>query len=238
MLLIAGMVLGVLLALGLWFWWACSVPTSTFFRPALIRGPQTGKRICLTFDDGPVSPSTERILDILRAHAVSATFFLCGKRVEKNPDLMRRIAAEGHEIGNHTYSHLFLYFKSRRRMAQEIDRTQECIEKVLGRRPTFFRPPYGARWFGLVPTLRERELNMVMWSATGYDWKKDTAGIVAAALKELRPGAILLLHDGLESNDPNRVDRSRTIEALPQIISQVRARGYTFVPLQEFLTSN
>lgn len=171
------------LAFGLWFWWACSVPSSTFFRPVLIHGPRNGRRICLTFDDGPAEQFTEQVLDILREHQVPATFFVCGKNAEKHPDLLHRIMAEGHEVGNHTYSHPFLYFKSRRRMAEEIDRTQAIIEGLTGFRPSIFRPPYGARWFGLIPTLRERNMHVVLWSATGYDWKNDVQGITKAALE-------------------------------------------------------
>jgi peptidoglycan/xylan/chitin deacetylase (PgdA/CDA1 family) len=223
------------LAFGLWFWWACAVPTSTFFRPALIRGPEEGKRICLTFDDGPASPFTEQVLAILRGYQVPATFFVCGKNVERDPDLVRRIVAEGHAVGNHTYSHPFVLFKSRQRIAEEIDRTQEVLEKVAGHRPRIFRPPYGARWFGLVPTLLERGMHLVLWSATGYDWKNDVPGIVAATMKNLKPGAVILLHDGRETRWAARVDRSRTVEALPGIIAGARQRGYTFVPLQEFL---
>ena len=184
------------LAFGLWFWWACATPSSTFFRPVLVRGPQQGKRISLTFDDGPSEQFTAQVLDILREHRVPATFFVCGKNVEEHPDLLRRIVAEGHEVGNHSYSHPYFFFKSRRRMAEEIDRTQAIIEKVVGFRPNIFRPPYGARWFGLVPTLLERGMLLIQWSATGYDWKKDAAAITQAALRDLMPGAIVLLHDG------------------------------------------
>lgn len=239
MLLIALASLAVVgLAFGLWFWWACAIPSSRFFRPALIRGPQEGKRIALTFDDGPASPWTEQILAILGVHQVPATFFLCGKNVEGNTGLARRIAAEGHEVGNHTYSHPYLWFKSRRRIAAEIDRGQEVIEKVVGYRPKMFRPPYGARWFGLVPILRERGMHLVLWSAAGYDWKKDAAGIVAATLRELKPGAVILLHDGRETRPAGQVDRSITVQALPGIIAAARERGYKFVPLQDFLPSS
>ena len=226
------------LAFGLWFWWACSEPSSTFFRPVLIRGPQEGKRVALTFDDGPAEPFTEQVLDILREHQVPATFFVCGKNVEKHPDLLRRMVAEGHEVGNHTYSHLFVYFKSRRRMAEEIDRTQEAIAKVTGLRPNIFRPPYGARWFGLVPTLLERGMHLILWSATGYDWRKDAQGITAAALRELKPGAVILLHDGREKRPAGEIDRSRTVSALPAIIAGARHQGYTFAPLKDFLPSS
>jgi len=235
LLAIFGIVLALGLGFGVWFWWACSEPWSTFFRPVLIRGPRDGKRISLTFDDGPSERFTEPVLAILHEHHVPATFFLCGKNVDDHPELVRRIVAEGHMIGNHTYSHPFMYFKSRRRMADEIDRAQQAIESVAGFRPKVFRPPYGARWFGLVPTLVARGIHMVLWSATGYDWKHDVPGIVRSALKELKPGAIILLHDGRETRPITEIDRSKTVQALPQILTGARKLGYTFVPLTEFL---
>jgi len=223
------------LAFGLWFWWACATPSSTFFRPVLIRGRRAAKRVCLTFDDGPAERFTEQLLNILREHKVPATFFVCGKNVDEHPDLLRRIVDEGHEVGNHTYSHPFVFFKSRRRISAEIDRTQAAIEKVAGYRPKVFRPPYGARWFGLVPALAERGMHLVLWSATGYDWKRDVPGIVKATLGGLKPGAIILLHDGRETRPTAEIDRHRTIAALPAIIAGIRERGYTFAPLSEFL---
>ena len=238
MVLTAAIILAAVgLAFGLWFWWACATPSSTFFRPVLVRGPQDGKRISLTFDDGPTGQFTEQVLDILREHHVPATFFVCGKNVEAHPNLLRRIVAEGHEVGNHTYSHPYFFFKSRRRMAEEIDRTQAIIEKVVGFRPNIFRPPYGARWFGLVPTLLQRSMHLIQWSATGYDWKKDAAGITQTALRELKPGAIILLHDGRETRPASEIDRSPTTAALPSLIAGARQAGYTFGPLKEFLPS-
>ena len=238
MVLTAAIILAAVgLAFGLWFWWACATPSSTFFRPVLVRGPQDGKRISLTFDDGPTGQFTEQVLDILREHHVPATFFVCGKNVEAHPNLLRRIVAEGHEVGNHTYSHPYFFFKSRRRMAEEIDRTQAIIEKVVGFRPNIFRPPYGARWFGLVPTLLQRSMHLIQWSATGYDWKKDAAGITQTALRELKPGAIILLHDGRETRPASEIDRSPTTAALPSLIAGARQAGYTFAPLKEFLPS-
>jgi peptidoglycan/xylan/chitin deacetylase (PgdA/CDA1 family) len=225
------------LAFGLWFCWACVIPSFTFFRPVLVRGPQQGKRVSLTFDDGPAVQFTEQVLDILREHHVPATFFVCGKNVEEHPDLLRRIVAEGHEVGNHTYSHLYIFFKSRRRVAEEIDRTQEIIEKVTGFRPKIFRPPYGARWFGLIPTLLERGMHLILWSVAGYDWKKDVDGITQVVLRGLKPGAVILLHDGRETRSVAEIDRSRTVLALPGIIAGARRRGYTFAPLKDFLPS-
>lgn len=225
-----------LAVLGGLYVFAWSVPTWQIFGPALARGPAVGRRVALTFDDGPVSPFTEQILDILRARNVPATFFVCGKNVERFPQILRRIQAEGHTIGNHTYSHDFPYFRSQRKFAIEIDRTQEAIAKVTGQRPVIFRPPYGARWLGFYPVLRERGLRLVNWSDAGFDWL-EKSDIVRLTLKNLGPGSIILLHDGRRADPPEEIDRSRTVTALPIIIDAARAAGLTFVPLTEFLSA-
>lgn len=224
--------LGALLGLYVYAW---SVPTWQVFGPAVIRGPAPGKRIALTFDDGPTPPFTEQILDILRGRKVPATFFVCGQNVERFPELLRRIEAEGHTIGNHTFSHPLPYFRSKKSFALEIDRTQEAIGKVTRRRPVIFRPPFGARWLGMYPVLRERGLRLVNWSDTGYDWL-DRSDIARETLKNLGPGSIILLHDGRKADPPERVDRSRTVSALPAIIDGAREAGFKFVPLTEFLS--
>jgi peptidoglycan/xylan/chitin deacetylase (PgdA/CDA1 family) len=236
MLLIALLTfLAIALAFGFWFWWACATPTSTFFRPVLVRGPRDRKQVTLTFDDGPAEMFTDQILDVLREHRAPGTFFVCGRNVEKRPEILKRIVAEGHAVGNHTLTHPYLFFKSRRLMAEEIDRTQEIIERVVGFRPKIFRPPYGSRWFGLVPTLEARGMKLIQWSAMGYDWVKDAEGIVASVLKQVHPGAVILLHDGRETRDPSEVDRAPTVKALPEIIRSLRSQGYEFVPLSNFL---
>ncbi len=232
---VAGVCLIAVAALGLPLWYACAVPSSQVLGPALVRGPAAGGRVALTFDDGPASPFTDQILDILRDRQVPATFFVCGINVERFPQIVCRIHAEGHTLGNHTYSHPFLYFRSRAKMAGEIDRTQEAIEKITGYRPTLFRAPYGGRWFGLYPVLRERGMRLVQWSNVGYDWKKKTAAIVHATLKHLASGSVILLHDGHKVRPPGETDRSNTVQALPAIIDGVLKAGFTFVSLQDFL---
>jgi len=226
--------LGVL-ALGGFYVYAWSEPTWQIFGPALVRGPANGKRVALTFDDGPASPFTEQILDILQSRNVKATFFVCGRNVERYPEVLKRIHAEGHAIGNHAYSHRFPYFRGRAFFAEEIDRTQDAIERVIERRPTIFRPPFGARWRGLYDVLNERGLRLVNWSDTGYDWKCDADEIVQRTLETLGPGSIILLHDGKMTEPPERVDRSDTVRALPAILDATLKAGLTFVPLTEFL---
>ncbi len=215
--------------------YAWSVPTWQIFGPALIRGPASGHCVALTFDDGPTIPFTDQILDILRSKKVPATFFVCGMNVERFPQIVHRIQVEGHIIGNHTYAHPFPYFRGRKRFASEIDRTQEAIERITRQRPSIFRPPYGARWIGLYPVLRERDLHLVNWSNTGYDWLENS-DIVGETLRGLGPGSIILLHDSRNIDLPEKVDRSRTVKALPAIIDGARAAGLTFVPLTEFLS--
>jgi peptidoglycan/xylan/chitin deacetylase (PgdA/CDA1 family) len=215
--------------------YAWSIPTLQWFAPAILRGPADGNRIALTFDDGPCPGYTEQILDILRRHDVKATFFVCGQNVERSPELLRRVQAEGHAIGNHGYSHPFPFFRSRALFAREIDLTQEVIEKVTGKRPRFFRPPFGARWLGLQPVLKARGMSLVNWSDTGYDWKFDTEGIVRETLKTLGPGSIILLHDGRRAYSPERVDQRSTVKALPAILEGAVKAGFTFVTLEELL---
>ncbi len=208
-----------------------AAPQSTWLGPALVQRPsQPGgaREVALTFDDGP-SPFTAQILDSLRAHRIQATFFLCGENSERYPDLVRRIQAEGHEIGNHTYSHPYLTFAGRARIAREIDRTQEVLERLSGRRPRLFRPPFGVRWFPLWSVLRERGMTMVLWSVRGYDGRLAPRDITRRILERAHPGAIILLHDGFETRPGSRVDRWATVRALPAIISGLRKAGYSFV---------
>jgi peptidoglycan/xylan/chitin deacetylase (PgdA/CDA1 family) len=231
---------GAALAVAVWGFlrrYARGVPKSQISGPVLVYGPPDGRRVTLTFDDGPVAPYTEQILDILRERKIAASFFVCGKNVERYPEIIRRICAEGHTLGNHTYTHPFLYFRSRANMAAEIDRTQKAIEKITGFAPKLFRPPYGARWVGLYRVLTDRGMTMVQWSDDGCDWKYGSDAIVRATLKGLRPGSIILLHDGHEVRQSSDVDRSHTVKALPVIIDGAIKAGFNFVPIGEFVNS-
>lgn len=218
-------------------YYGCSVPSSQLLGPSLVRGPSGKRRVALTFDDGPTPPYTDQILDILNHYSVTATFFVNGKQAERFPESLRRIVREKHSLGNHTYSHLFLYLKSRKRIAQEIDRTQEAISRITGQRPGIFRSPYGVRWFGLFSVLRKRGMWSIQWSDTGFDWvKKNTpADITRKTLKNLQDGSVILLHDGCGAHEPGEVDHSFTVTALPAIIEEALKRGFKFVPVSDFL---
>jgi peptidoglycan-N-acetylglucosamine deacetylase len=233
-------------------WYACSWPASQVLGPALVRGPAAGKRLALTFDDGPLAPSTGQILDVLKSRGVHATFFVCGSNAEQYPEIVRRIHSEGHTLGNHTWSHPYLYFLSGEKMAEEIDRTQEAVRAATGQIPRLFRPPYGGRWFGLYALLRERKMDLIQWSLDPQDWQLDANGILARARSGLQPGAVILLHDGrqapcgylrrllnrdrpAEGGGAPTATSSATVEALPALIDHARKEGFQFVPLEEFL---
>jgi len=222
---------------GALLYYACSWPTSQVLGRSLVRGPATGRDVVLTFDDGPAEPFTGQILEILRQYRVPAAFFCCGKNVERFPDVVRRIETEGYAVGNHTYSHPLFYFKSRAVIDRELDRTQDAIERATGSWPRLFRPPYGVRWFGLFPALRQRGLTNVQWSDTGYDWveRHAPADIARKALAKLRPGGVILLHDGREPRQVGQVDASRTVAALPAILEGAQAAGFNFVSIEKFL---
>jgi peptidoglycan-N-acetylglucosamine deacetylase len=251
-------ILAVADVLGFLVWYSCSWPRSQVLGPVLLRGPAEGNRIALTFDDGPLPPYTGKVLDILQSRKVPATFFVCGKDVEQSPEIVRRIHSEGHTIGNHTWSHPYLYFMPRAEIAEEIDRTQRAIHHATGYTPELFRPPYGGRWFGLYPVLRERGMRLVQWSISGDDWKLDADAIVTVVCSGLRAGAVVLLHDGRQkpggylqtlfgnsteatnlNNQPPAphqpvVNAAETVKALPAIIDAALDMGYKFVSVNDF----
>jgi peptidoglycan/xylan/chitin deacetylase (PgdA/CDA1 family) len=208
--------------------------------PEIIRSsPRVRSRLAaLTFDDGP-SIWTPPILDSLRDHGARATFFVLGASVRGREELLGRILAEGHEIGNHTLSHLDPAKASDEVLAEEIRRGGEVIAAACGRRPALVRPPYGgdaerfaavARRTGVGPT--------VLWSVDPADWNSSEAGaIVEHVLQELRPGAIVDLHDGMPDNSSGAPSRQATVDAVAQILPELAARGYRSVTVSELIAA-
>jgi peptidoglycan/xylan/chitin deacetylase (PgdA/CDA1 family) len=174
-------------------------------------------------------------LQILKNAGVRATFFLCGSNVARYPELARRIVEEGHEIGNHTYSHPRLLGRTPGRILWEISRTQRVIEHYTGRQPRLFRPPYGLRWVGLFRILEQQRMSAVMWSVNGRDWRGSAERIADRVLRRTVPGAIILLHDALPPGA--RGDRQATVKALPKILSTL-GRSYRFVTVSELPLSS
>lgn len=177
--------------------------------------------VALTFDDGP-GPHTARLLDLLAARKAPATFFLLGQNVARQPGLVRRMAAEGHEIGNHTWDHQQLTKLGRTGQREEVERAAAAIA-AAGATPTVFRPPYGSR---NATTDAVAGAPVILWDVDTLDWKtRDTDATVAAALRDTRRGSIVLMHD----------IHAPTVAAVPRIIDGLRERGYTLVTVSQLL---
>jgi chitin deacetylase len=188
------------------------------------------KPIALTFDDGPWPNSTSQVLDVLKKSNVKATFFMVGMQVQKYPQLLKQVVANGHAIGNHTWSHQYDHYNASA-AAREIDRTAELVYKTTGVKTSLFRPPAGILNNGLVNYAHEKKYAVVMWSVDSKDWRSRRTtrqAFIDNVLKEAKPGGIVLLHDG-------GGDRSNTVQALPQLIAQLKKHGYKFVTVPELL---
>lgn len=186
------------------------------------------KVIALTFDDGPWKNSTRQTLDILKKNNIKATFFVVGQALKNNPELGKQVIAEGHAIANHTWHHWY-HFMNPQVAAFEIDKTTELIYQVTGVKTNLFRPPGGHLNNGLVAHARNQKYATLMWSADSRDFQQPApATLVNNVIKNSRPGGIILLHDG-------GGDRTRTIQALPEIIAKLKQQGYSFVTIPELL---
>ncbi|WP_018465486.1 polysaccharide deacetylase family protein [Calidithermus timidus] len=213
--------------------WA-DLKVANVFDPRIVRRVKPAgeaRPVALTFDDGPWPGTTPAVLEILERKGIKATFFWVGRQLERYPDLARRVVAEGHAVGNHTYSHRSAASELEV-AADELERTNALIEQVTGVRTTLFRPPGGHLENGLAKYALERGYVVVMWSALSGDTdpKYSAADIVNNVLSRVRPGSIVLLHDG-------GGDRSRTLAALPELIERLQAEGYRFVTVPQLLES-
>ncbi|MER7572352.1 polysaccharide deacetylase family protein [Streptomyces sp. NPDC126514] len=184
------------------------------------------KCIALTFDAGP-SENSPRLLDILEEEQVPATFFLLGKRhIEKYPQLVRRMAAEGHEVASHTWTHRILTDLEPDEIREELERPNEEIERLTGHRPTLMRPPQGRTDDTVHEICRELGLAEVLWSVTAKDYKtNDSALIRERVLDQSSRDGIILLHDIYAG----------TVPAVPGIIKDLKKQGYVFVTVPQLL---
>lgn len=185
------------------------------------------KLIALTFDDGPWVGQTDKILAVLKHEGVHATFFMLGSQAKNHPEIARRVAAQGHLIGNHSYSHRLLTAATPAIIRSEVSYGAASIRAASGRRPTWFRPPYGAIDGKVWAQTRASKLRVALWDVDSRDWSKPgVKKIVANAEIRVRAGSIILMHDGGGS-------RVQTIAALPILIKDLKARGFIFVTLDQ-----
>ncbi|MFF5504868.1 polysaccharide deacetylase family protein [Streptomyces roseolus] len=184
------------------------------------------KCIALTFDAGP-GKDTPHLLDVLKEKRVPATFFLLGhKHVDRYPKVVKRIADEGHEVANHTWSHRILTDLDENEVREELSRTQDAVERITGRKPVLMRPPQGRTDSTVEDVSRELGLAQVLWSITAKDYSTtDSALIRKRVLDQAHRDGIILLHDIYDG----------TVPAVPGIIDELQNRGYTFVTVPELL---
>ena len=186
--------------------------------------PAEVKYIALTFDDGPRRETTARLLDGLRERGASATFFLVGEEIQGNEDLVQRMKTEGHQVGNHTWSHVRLGGTPPETASQEVRMTEEALRELLGEEGYWLRPPYG-----LIDEGMEISVPMVKWSVDPRDWEqRNTAQVTRAVLRDVRPNSIILLHDIYPTS----------VEAALRIVDALQEEGYWFVTVEELLRLN
>ena len=192
------------------------------------RGLSTNPYVAMTFDDGPHPQNTPRLLDILRARNIKATFYVIGGNVDRYPQIVRRIVAEGHEIGNHTYTHRKLTSLSDSEVTKEMQRTEDAIVRAAGVKPRTMRPPYGA-------LLQRQRSNVfggfgyptIMWSVDPNDWKRPGPSVVKSRILDgAHNGAIILAHDL----------HAPTVDAMPGTFDGLLSRGFQFITVSQLLT--
>ncbi len=192
------------------------------------------KRLALTYDDGPNDPHTGQLLELLAKHDVKATFFLIGRYVQQFPQMAREIAAAGHAIGNHTFTHPLLIFKSPKEIRAELTDCHRALVDAVGEPSKLFRPPFGGRRPEVLRIARQLGLLPIMWSVTGYDWKAPSAAYIEEKVSSrVRGGDVILLHDGghLRMGE----DRRHTITATDGLISRFKGEGYEFVTIPQMM---
>ena len=194
------------------------------------------KLVALTFDDGPNEKYTPELLDILQNKKAKATFFLIGKNVLEEPEIVRRIYSEGHEIGNHTYSHPVLPLVSRKEIHKQVEYTSSIIEDAIGIKPKYVRPPMGLFTPSVLDIIESNGLKTVVGDVYPRDpYMPGIDKIVRRIIKRVEPGSIIIMHDG---GTWGKVDRSQTIGAVPLVIDELRENGYEFLTVTELLKMN
>ncbi len=187
------------------------------------------KRIALSFDDGPLAGKTDKILDVLDKYGVKATFFMVGSQANYCSETAIRVVEEGHEIGNHTNNHKSLAALSERELDDEISHAEKAIYNACGYIPSLFRPPEGVCTEKISKAAKYRGYSIIMWSVDTLDWQGKSAKVISEnVLANVKPGAVILMHDGIFS-------KSHTAESLDIIIPALQAEGYTFVTVGELI---
>ena len=211
-------------------------PTGQWYGRTFLKIPGVGKRIALTYDDGPNDPHTQRLLEVLARHEVEATFFMIGRFVRQHPEIARAVAQAGHVIGNHTFTHPLLIFQSAAQTRLELLDCRAALADAIGEHSNLFRPPFGGRRPATLRIARELGMEPVMWNVTGYDWNAPPAFVIEKkVIRRIRGGDVILLHDG--GHRAVGADRSQTVIATDNLIRRYKDEGYEFVAISKAVSS-
>ena len=207
-------------------------PTGQWYGRTFSGGERGSKQIYLTYDDGPNDPHTLKLLEVLAKHRVRATFFMIGRFVRQRPDIARAVAQAGHVIGNHTFTHPLLIFKSAAQTRRQLVDCHQALEEAIGKHSNLFRPPFGGRRPATLRVARELGMQTVMWNVTGYDWNAPPAAVIEQKVaRQIRGGDVILLHDG--GHRAMGADRGKTVIATESLIRRYRDHGYEFVTVPD-----
>ncbi len=225
-------VVAIVASLGLVAWTGANDPQVTWFGPTISHGPRDGDAVAITFDDGPNPSATLAVRDILDRYGVKATFFLVGKALDARPDIARALLDDGMLLGGHSYHHDQWRWLDPR--YPELQRSIDAFQRQLGVCPRYYRPPHGQRTPFMNLLLHNRGMTSVTWDVSAGDWATDDAALIAErVLSKVRPGSVILLHDGLDGDIT--VDRSVIVRALPLILDGLRERGLRPVTVDELV---
>ena len=191
------------------------------------------KWIALTFDDGPYPPYTDRLLDVLKAKRVHATFFLVAEQAQQYPELVRRMTAEGHTVGLHAFRHRDFLKLTEEEKRKDLEQGKNLLRDITGKDPVYWRPPHGFRDFSVMETAAAQNLTVVNWSVIPRDWTGiDSQEIYRRVMDKAEDGAIVLLHDG--DSPGYKASRQATVDAVAPLIDSLQEKGYHLVSLEEY----
>ena len=192
------------------------------------------KWIALTFDDGPYPPYTDRLLDVLKAKRIHATFFLVAEQAQQYPELVRRMKAEGHTVGLHAFRHRDFLKLTEEEKRKDLEQGKNLLRDITGKNPVYWRPPHGFRDFSVMETAAAQNLTVVNWSVIPRDWTGiDSQEIYRRVMDKAEDGAIVLLHDG--DSPGYKASRQATVDAVAPLIDSLREKGYHLVSLEEYV---
>jgi len=209
-------------------------PTAQWFGKTFTGPCRDSRRLALTYDDGPNDPHTLRLLEVLAKHDVHATFFLIGRYANQKPEIARAIVQAGHVVGNHTFTHPALIFKSDSEIRRELAQCRSALQDAIGQHSNLFRPPFGARRPAVLRIASELGLEPIMWNVTGYDWNPTVHAVIERKVSnQIHGGGVILLHDG--GHKEMGADRSQTVIATDHLIPRYKSEGYEFLTIPQMI---